>query len=300
VTDDGRYLVVATEFVPGSIVVFDLTNPRAPRRIARYSTAATRPGVHTAEVARVNGVLHGFLSIDPGGGNPARLIIVELSDPTSPRLVLDRFVGRPYVHDVFYRDGLLFLALWDDGLQIWDIGGGTLGGTPANPRVVGSVETFNGNAHNVWWFHDPATGSKRYAFVGEEGPSQLGVSSSGDIHVIDVSDMSRPREVAVYTVPGAGTHNFSMDEQRGILYAAYYNGGVRAIDVRGDLGSCSATQRFVRAETLCDLAKMGRELGGAVTGLPLSTYLWGVQYSGGAVYASDMLNGLWKLQGITR
>ena len=74
----------------------------------------------------------------------------------------------------------------------------------------------------------------------------IGNSSAGDVHIVDVGDLSTPsswREVAVFRVPNAGTHNFVVDEARGILYAAYYDGGVRALDVRGDLGSCTDAQR---------------------------------------------------------
>jgi hypothetical protein len=133
--------------------------------------------------------------------------------------------------------------------------------------------------------------------VGEEAPGSIGFASAGDIHVVDVSDMSAPREVAFYHVAGAGTHNFSMDEPRGILYAAYYNGGVQAVDVRGNLAACSADQRA--ADGRCDLVKMGRTLavGLQTVGQP---YVWGVQYTGIAVYASDMINGLWKLQPFVR
>jgi hypothetical protein len=110
--------------------------------------------------------------------------------------------------------------------------------------------------------------------------------------------MSKPREVAFYHVDGAGTHNFSVDEANGVLYAAYYNGGVRAIDVRGDLGSCTASQQVFDAGsgvTRCDLKAMGRELGVGLAELNRGVYVWGVQYLNGNVYASDMINGIWKL-----
>jgi hypothetical protein len=161
------------------------------------------------------------------------------------------------------------------------------------------VATLGGDAHNIWWLHDAVSGA-RYAFVGEESaPAQLGVSSAGDIHVLDVSDLTHPREVAFYHVPGAGTHNFSVDETNGILYAAYYNAGVRALDVRGDLETCTASQQVVTGTLVrCDLAAMGREVGrGLASGTP-PVYVWGVQYVGGQLYASDMLNGLWKLQAV--
>ncbi|MGH7618419.1 MAG: LVIVD repeat-containing protein [Gemmatimonadaceae bacterium] len=219
VSDDGSLLVVATERIPGQIVVYDLTNPRRPVLISTFTNANTNPGVHTAEVGRVNGKLYAFLAIDPGGTVPARLVTVDLSNPAAPTQVYTKVIGNPYVHDTFVRDGLLFLALWDDGVQIWDIGGCGTEATPEAPRVLGGVKTLGGEVHNIWWYHD-ASGSKRFAFVGQEGFGVVPTQSSGDIHVLDISDLTNPKEVAFYTVPGAGTHNFSVDETNGVLYAA--------------------------------------------------------------------------------
>ncbi len=272
-------------------MIYSLANPVKPQLISRYSTALTDPGVHTAEVQRVNGKLYAFLCIDPRAGSPARLVIVDLSDPAAPTQVFTAAMGVPFVHDVFVRDGILITALWNQGITIWDIGGAG-GGTVANPIALGNVITAGGQAHNVWWFHNGVTGEKRFAFVGQEGPGVVGVSSSGDIHVVDVSNFAAPREVAFFHVDGAGTHNFSVDESRGILYAAYYNGGVRAIDVNGDLSSCDAVDKS--PDGRCDLAKMGRELAHGPSG-PGPVYIWGVQVVGLRVYASDMLNGIWKL-----
>jgi hypothetical protein len=296
VSDDGRLLVVATERAGGSIAIYDVQDPAAPKLLTQYSTPNTTAGVHTAEVERVNGTLYAFLSIDPGPSEPAKLVIVDLSTPSAPREVFARAMGNPFVHDVFVRDGLLFTALWNDGLTIWDIGGGARGGSPAAPVQLGTVRTVGGEAHNVYWFHDPTTSSKRYAFVGEEGAGQPFVQSSGDVHVIDLSDLAAPREVAYYSVAGAGTHNFSVDEPRGVLYAAYYNGGVRALDVRGDLGSCTAEQKS--PDGRCDLSRMGRELARGLT--DGGGYVWGVHYLNDAVYASDMQWGLYKLGAVVR
>jgi len=303
VSDDGTLLVVATERVDGSLVIFDLADPRHPRQLARLATPETYNGVHTAEIGRVNGRLYAVLAIDDLNGAPSpgsKVVIVDLGDPANPRQVFVKAVSgsAPFVHDSFLRDGLLFVALWNQGVEIWDVGGGGRGGSPQAPVVLGTAATVGGDAHNVWWLHDPVTGSRRYAFVGEEsGPAQIGFSSAGDIHVVDVSDLSNPREVAFFHVPGAGTHNFSVDESAGVLYAAFYNGGVRALDVRGDLGTCTAAQQSTTSGvTRCDLAAMGREVGrGLAAGSP-RVYVWGVQLANDVLYASDMLNGLWKLQ----
>lgn len=301
-TPDGSYLVVATEYSGGSIMIYSLADPRKPQFVSRFSNLETNPGVHTAEVGLVGGKPYAFLSIDPGGGFFARLVIVDLSNPAAPQQVYSRFIGNPYVHDTVVRDGLLFLGLWNDGLAIWDIGGGGKGGSPSNPVDLGGVKTANGHVHNIWWFKDPASGSARYAFIGEESPATVGTSSSGDIHVVDVSNVAAPKEVAYYHVTGAGTHNFSVDEANGILYAAYYNGGVRALDIRGDLGTCTDAQKspIVPGTQLCDLTKMGRELAVGLLDQSNRVYIWGVQYLNGSVYASDMLSGIWKLRAVSR
>jgi hypothetical protein len=202
--------------------------------------------------------------------------------------VYSQTMGRPYVHDVFVRDGFLFAAVWHDGMTIFDIGGGNSGGTPANPVQIGSVAPPPGYIHNIWWYHDGKTGSKKYAFLGEEGPALVGSSSSGDIHVVDISNKTNPKEVAILHVAGAGTHNFWVDEESGVLYAAYYNAGVRAIDVRGDLGSCTAAQKTLGG--LCSLEAMGRVIGKALTSGGF--YVWGVQGVGNRLYASDMNSGV--------
>ena len=225
-------------------------------------------------------------------------MIVDLSNPAQPVEVTHLDIGNPFIHDVFVRDGLLFTALWDDGASIWDIGGGGKGGTVANPVLLGNVRTKGGFVHNLWWFHDPATGAKRYLFVGEEGPSSGFSQASGDVHVVDVSDLSKPREVAFFHVPGAGAHNFSMDEARGTLYVAFYNAGVQVLDVRGDLAGCTDAQRA--PDGRCDLRAMGRLMSVGLLDRSDPVYVWGVQFTDDAVYATDMLSGVWKLGVVVR
>jgi len=293
VSDDGTLLVVAIESNPnGGLAIYALDTPRTPRLLVRTTGGDLQFGVHTAEVARVNGVLYAFCSIDPANNVAAKLITLDLTDPATPRTVSSMVLGAPYIHDVFVRDGLLFTAEWNNGVGIWDIG--AQGGSPSSPRRIAKVATVGGKVHNLWWFQDPVTGNKKYLFAGEEGPGVLGSSSIGDVHVVDISNLSAPSEVAVFSVAGAGTHNFSVDEANGLLYAAYYNAGVRVIDVRGDLGSCSVRTTDGR----CNMVASGREQARFTGTAPV--YVWGVLWTPTGVYASDMLNGLWKLTPATR
>jgi hypothetical protein len=208
----------------------------------------------------------------------------------SPQLIASVPVpaGSTYDHDTFVRDGLAFAFMWNSGVRIYDVGNGIRGGSPANPILVGSLITKTDgvsgvDVHNGWWFHNPVTGQNKYLFIGQEGPGSVGSSSSGDIHILDVSNLAAPVEVGFIHVPGAGTHNFWMDEANQVLYAAYYNAGVVKIDVSGTLSGDMSSRIVAQVRP-----------GG--TG---NTYVWGVMLSGGTLYATDMLSGFWALDPAT-
>ena len=183
------------------------------------------------------------------------------------------------IHDTFIRDGLAFVCAWNTGVMIFDVGNGIAGGSPSNPKLISTYATVGGRVHNAWWFWNPHTAEKKYLFVGEEGPASGFSATSGDIHVVDVSDLAHPSEVAFFHLDGAGTHNFWMDEDAQILYAAFYNQGVIALDVSGTLLGDLSTR-------LMDSIRPG--------GVG-ETYTWGVQLRG-SLYAIDMLSGFWQLE----
>jgi hypothetical protein len=297
ISDDGSLLVVATERSPGSIVIYDRSQPDALIELSRFSSMDTDPGVHTVKLGRVDGREYAFLAVN-ASSVPSKLVIVDITDPEDPVQVLVRPMNKSnyhaILHDTYVRDGILFTARWDAGLSIWDIGGGGRGGTVEAPVLISEIETVGGNVHNAWWFHNPNDNEKKYVVVGEEADgSAIGSSSAGDVHVVDISDIENPVEVAFYHVQGAGTHNFSMDEPSEMLYAAFYNGGVRALDVSGDLSVCTDSARA--SDNRCDLGRAGRVAGVALsTGFP-PVSIWGVAVDGNRLYASDMLSGLYVL-----
>ena len=280
VSDDGALLVVSTErsSAPG-LYLYALDDPEHPRLL---DNVVVPIGLHTVTSGVIAGRRYAFAARTAG----AALLVYDVTDPTAIVLAATIPVPPDYgVHDTFVRDGIAFVFAWNTGVIIYDVGNGIRGGSPESPVEVGRVVTADNGvgaiaAHNGWWFHNPVRGERRYLFVGQEGPSIIGAQSSGDIHVIDVSDLSAPREVAFFHLPGAGTHNFWMDEAAQILYAAYYNGGVVALDVSGELQG--------------DLA--GRLISRVRPGGTDGTYTWGVQLAGGSLYASDMLSGLWQLR----
>jgi hypothetical protein len=281
VSDDGKWLVFTTEGGgaagnPG-IHVYELTSPGHPVFRAKQIVPN---GLHTGTLATIAGKLYAFTAKDPAN---CALQIYDLSDAASGTITLasSRPIPDNYcIHDTFVRDGYAFVFAWNTGLYIFDVGNGSQGGSPINPVQISRTAGFGGETHNGWWFWNPVTNEKKYLFIGQEGPASIGGFASGDIHVVDVSDFNRPVEVGFYSMAGAGTHNFWVDEPRQILYAAYYNGGVVALDISGTLSGSLASREIAR------LVPPG--VGG-------DAFVWGVMLYNGSLYASDMTAGLWQL-----
>ena len=294
VTDDGQLLVASGEHggelaEEGGIYIYGLADPAHPALVG--TALVPFGGVHTVTLAVINGQLYAFAAKNPGfsgsnDDNQPALLIYSLSNPASPALVHREPILPHYgIHDTYVRDGIAFVFAWDEGVIIYDVGNGMSGGSPSAPvKVSQFITAKNGGispeAHNGWWFHNAVTGERRYLFVGQEEVRVLGVSSFGDIHVLDVSDLAHPSEVAFFHIKGAGTHNFWVDESRQVLYAAYYNAGVVALDISGTLSG--------------DLSS--RLLSQIRPGGTRNTFTWGVQLANGWLYAIDMVSGFWQLK----
>lgn len=274
VSEDGTLGVITHEGSASGgngITLLDLTDPLAPAPIVHFTTTLEN-GVHNAWIDGT----HVYLVVD-GTNSQAGLRILDVSDPADPAIVADFYGGSSSLHDVYVRDGLAFLSHWNAGLIILDVGNGRAGGSPANPVEVSRLATQGGQTHNAWYW--PAGG---YVFVGEED-----FQTPGIMHVVDVSDISNPREVATFAVPGTTPpHNFWMDETDEILYLSWYTNGIRALDVSGRL--------------LGALDRQGREIAGFLyaqaAGAQFPSRNWAPQFHNGLLYLSDMNTGLWVLQ----
>jgi hypothetical protein len=285
VSADGTLLLATAEYGSGAgLYIYSLADPAHPALLGSEVIGAY--GLHTGTFADIGGQRYVFAARDPHSGGAPALMVYRIQPDSADPIVQVAAISQPAsygIHDTYVRDGLAFVADWDAGLRIYDVGDGRLGGSPASPQLIGGITTSADGltcncVHNSWWYH-AADSSKRYLFVGQEGPGTVGSASSGDIHVVDLSDMTAPVEVASYHLGGAGTHNFWVDEQRGILYAAYYNAGIVGLDVRGTLTGDLATREIARLK-----------VGGNA-----NTYTWGVMLANGSLWVTDMLSGLWKV-----
>lgn len=173
-----------------------------------------------------------------------QLHIIDISNPAMPRPLARFSDPQGFIHDVLVRDGLAFLSFWDAGLIILDVGNGIAGGSPAAPVEVSRI-ALGGQTHNAWYW--PARG---LVFVGEEQfAGDTGPRAPGILHVVDVSDLRRPQEVATFSTPlnRDPPHNFWVDESREVLYVAWYGEGIVVLDVSGTLqGGPSAGESHAR------------------------------------------------------
>ncbi len=257
------------------IVMLDLTEPAHPTVISEYTETLTG-GVH-------NVWIEGDLDLVYAVHNGTRAVhVLDISDPSAVEEVGRWGIDNEQrsLHDVIVQDGYAYVSYWDDGAVTLDVGAGTHGGTPTEPVMVSRYAYPIGNTH-VAWRHG------KYLFVGDEifpgdwNPEEP-IEARGYIHVLDMSDMDNPVEVARYEVPEAGAHNVWAEGDR--LYVGYYQGGLRVLDISGELRG--------------DLYAQGRELAVLKTGAPDAmvpnwSMTWGAQIHKGRIYTSDLNSGLW-------
>jgi hypothetical protein len=305
-TPDGRYLVHTREGASNrrnGIVIASLENPFHPRVIAEFTDGVTA-GVHSAFVHHQP--RHGTHVYATNNGNNS-LDIIDIGDPYRPRRVgrfkINEHDAGNYLHDVDVQDGLAYLAYWNEGLVILDVGNGIRGGTPSNPVLVSQfkydlnalyrdVEAVGGpgfirGTHTAWRHRD-------YVFIADEvfaAQPQRGTRDAaadrawGRMQVIDVSDIANPRSVAWYEPEHGGVHNVWVEGDR--LHMGAYNAGYRVFDVSGEL--------------MGDLGAQGREIGHLNTA-DMQGYrqnmamTWGVVVKNGLAYVNDNYNGLWIVQ----
>jgi len=301
VTPDGKIGVITREGASSrknGIVFLDTSDPMHPKVLSEY-TATVTGGVHSAFI----NTHYVYLTDDATGS----LRVIDFADVKNPKEVARWEVpgsgqmqvsypegvetsGR-YLHDVQVIDGLAYLAYWRDGLVILDVGKGIKGGSPEHPQFVSQFRVNYNELYGAGWIAGAHAvyRYKNYVFVGDEVfPSIFSLSSHnripvrGIVHVIDISDIANPKQVATYSVPEAGSHNIWIFDD--VLYMGYYNGGGRVLDVSGELRG--------------ELYNQGREIARVWSGDPAAyrpnvPFAWGAYPFKGNIYVNDVHGGLW-------
>ncbi len=295
-TEDGKYGVFSREgnsARKNGIAIFDASNPCHPKVIADY-TETVSGGVHSSYVYQG----HVYLTDDATGS----MRVIDIRDPYHPKEVArwqtEQTEKGRYVHDVAVTDGLAYLAYWNDGLIILDVGNGIKGGSPEHPVKVSQLKYdlnalyarvdqeygLGARGTHTAWRH------KNYVFIADEvyaKRNSTGLDEGNDLtwgrlQVVDVSNIEKPKIVAWYEPTDGGVHNVWVEGDS--LYLGNYQGGGRVVDISGELKG--------------DLLRQGREMTWLFTSddkgtKPRSTFTWGAVVKDGLIFFNDINSGLW-------
>lgn len=282
VSEDGRIAVLSREGASNrknGIVILDVTDPSNVTTLSTFDDGLTG-GVHNVFIYEN----HVYAT-----NNVQKYDIINIEDPTNPYRVSSFELSRPghVVHDVWIEDGIAYSSNFGDGLAIVDVGSnnselGSAGGSPENPKQLASHNFKNGWNHAAFPFKSKSTGDF-YVVAGDE--AFPGGVPTGWIHFVKFDGWENSEEVARYEVPEAGSHNLWIKDD--ILYVGYYQGGLRVVDISGDL--------------MGNLYDQGREIGffqpkDSKGRRPATTMTWGAMPYKDYVYIADMASGLWALK----
>jgi len=295
VSEDGRVAVITREGASNrknGFVVLDVTDPYNVKITAEYNDDMTG-GVHNVfiydnHVYAVN--------------NGRKYDIINIEDPSNPFRVGRYELDTPGhgVHDVWVEDGIAYSSNWADGVHAVDVGGVNFNeknrskmkynpflamagqGSPGNPVKLGGMSDRNGHNHAAFPFISQST-DKFYIIAGDEWGNQFGMA--GGFHFLDFTNPKNPEDVAVYQVPEAGSHNHWVHGDT--LLASYYQGGLRIVDISGEL--------------MGDIYSQGREIAFFLSSDPDGFMVnrpnvWGTMPYKDLIYFSDMNNGLWAIK----
>ena len=287
ISEDGRVAVISREGASNrrnGIVILDVTNPRDVQ-------------IHSTFDEELTGGVHNVFIYDNhvyAVNNGRRFDVINIQDPTNPHRVGRFELDTPGhgIHDVWVVDGIAYTSNWGDGVVLVDVGNGVAGGSPSNPVKIAGYADFGGATHAAFPYESPT--GKFYVFMGDErgrpgfdGPDgdRAPPLMAGYIHIVDFTDPMNPEEVARYEVPEAGSHNIWIEDDK--LYAAFYNGGMRVVDVSGEL----------KGNLMYQNREIARYMANDPEGyVPNAPFTWGPQPYKGNLFFAEHHSGLWGVK----
>lgn len=292
---------------------FDVTNPRKPKELSRWTRQTEAPGCHEIDmvVARGRAMAGCAFALDSRtGGDEA--VVVDISEPKKPKelfgwsLPVDVNEGigclpLSLAHNVRFSENgkRLFVSYWDAGTAILNIS------KPKSPRLIGRIEKKprdqDGDNHSVAEvpggllivLHEDFSPALPAANFGGCGTRY---GAWGGMRIFDISKPGKPRFVSefktkntrrkrmkhprIYTV-----HNAEV-VGRDQVFLSWYSDGIRWVDISKPRKPKELAHWVPRA---------GRDPHGFNPKEPL---VWGVYPVPGTdlVLASDMNTGLWVLE----
>ncbi|MGH7530916.1 MAG: LVIVD repeat-containing protein, partial [Gemmatimonadales bacterium] len=232
--EPGEYVVTASYGTDAAEVAVSVT-PRDVRRPVEVVGRLPRTLFNTEEVwLHPNGRV-AYLGTGAGGD---RMYAIDVSDPANP-VVTDSIVANTRrINDIMTTPDGRFMVFTREGAA--DRRNGIVIAStedPAHPRPIAEfTEGVTAGVHSAFIYRQEKYGT--HVYITNDG--------TGALHVIDISDPYRPKEVAQWRTPraDAGRTLHDVDVQDGLAYLSYWNDGLVVLDVGNGMagGSPSSPQ----------------------------------------------------------
>ena len=246
----GRYIINAT-LGNRSAQALVTVEDRDVRRPVNVVGRLARTEFSTAEVwIHPNGKV-AYLGAHGGGD---RFWTIDISNPAKPTVVDSVVMNTRLVNDIMTsEDGKVLVATREgaadrkNGIVICTLE------DPLHPKVVSEfTDGVTAGVHSAYVYTQPAYGTHVY----------LTNDGTGALHVIDINDPAKPKQVAVWKTARAdeGRYLHDVDVRDGLLYGSWWNDGLQILDVGNGVKGGSPSNPVLVSQYKYDLNEMYRNV----------------------------------------
>ena len=188
------------------------------------------------------------------GGGGDRMYAIDISNPAAP-VVTDSIVANTRrVNDIMTTPDGRFLVFTREGAA--DRRNGIVIASledPLHPKPISEfTEGVTAGVHSAFVYRQEKFGTHIY----------LTNDGTGAMHVIDIADPYKPREVAQWKTPraDAGRSLHDLDIQNGLAYLSYWNDGLVILDVGNGMKGGSPSNPQLVSQFKYDLNDLYRQV----------------------------------------
>ncbi len=234
--EPGEYLVTGSQGDRTAHAVIRVA-PREVRRPMSVVGRLPRTRFRTEELWLHPDGKHAYLGSGRGGDV---MYAIDISNPSKPTVTDSIVTNTRRVNDIMTTPDGKFLVFTREGAS--DRKNGIVICSledPKHPKIISEfTEGVTSGVHSAFIFKQEKFGTHVY----------LTNDGTGALHVVDITDPYKPKEVAQWKTPkahgDAGRSLHDIDIQDGLLYASWWNDGLVVLDVGNGMkgGSPSSPQ----------------------------------------------------------
>jgi len=248
----GEYVVTATQGGRSATALVRLAD-RDVRRPMEVVGRLPRTRFRTEELWLHPNGNYAYLGSGRGGDV---MYTIDISNPAKPYVTDSIVANTRRVNDIMTTPDGKFLVFTREGAA--DRKNGIVICSledPAHPKPISEfTEGVTAGVHSAFVYRQERFGTHVY----------LTNDGTGALHVIDISDPYRPKEVGQWRTPkpngDAGRSLHDIDVQNGLLYASYWNDGLVVLDVGNGIKGGSPANPMLVSQFKYDLNALYKDV----------------------------------------